>query len=405
MSVVHVEGLNRTRLCRISFLDDYSKFTAKSESPPDFHIWTGLSVVASALSRNVWVDQGLFKVYPNLFVVLVGKSAIAKKSSAIGVGERLLFDMEREFPLFSQKVTTESFIQFLAERTTKYQKAEGLVYSSEFSTFLGRSDKDQTLIQTLTDYYDCPDIRSYSTRGRGREEMKFLCLNLLAGSTPEWLKSALPEDAIGGGFLSRLILVHRTTGGSREAFPKDHMTDEVMLFRANCLNDLKIIRRMQGQYEFSPEGKDCYRDWYDRFLLKEQQNCTPFMDGYFGRKGTTVIKMAINLAAGEKDELIITENNVTDAISLLNNNEVFMKEVVEGMAQTEMGLKIDRVRSIILRENSINHSRLMQKVSRQLNSLELRQILDTLIESGEIERQREGKALFYLVKKQTTPGG
>jgi hypothetical protein len=405
MSIIKLEGLNQERACTNGVLMSYADYTRFQESPPDFHIWTGIAIVSSLLGRNVWVDQGYFKVYPNLFIVLVGKSAIAKKSSALGIGLDMLTEVDHEFPLFSQKVTTESFIQFLAERTTKFGKAEGLVYSPEFSTFLGRSDKDQTLIQTLTDYYDCPNYRSYSTRGRGKEEMKDVCLNLLAGSTPEWLKSSLPEDSIGGGFLSRLLLINRNEPGNREPFPADRMTPEVSIHKKNVLNDLKIVRSMQGEYKWTQEAKSLYSTWYKDYLDKEQAKCNPFMDGYYGRKGTSVIKMAMICAASLSSDLEIKSENVEFAISLLNSNEVFMKQVVENISQSEMGQKIDYVRNIVWRKPNLPHFELIRKVSRKLNSMELRQIMDTLIEGGEVIRTRESTGgVVYNVSKDFKVG-
>jgi hypothetical protein len=405
MSILHIEGLKTDRICEGGFLESYEAYTKFQESPPDFHTWTGLSLISSCLGRNVYANQGYFKVYPNLFIVLVGKSAVAKKSSALGIGLDLLLEVDTEFPLFSQKVTTESFIQFLSERTAKFGKSEGLIYSPEFSTFLGRSDKDQTLIQTLTDYYDCPAIRSYSTRGRGIEEMKDLCLNLLAGSTPEWLKSSLPEDSIGGGFLSRLLLIHRIEPGVRQPFPGNNNSPEVFLNRKNCLNDLRIIRSLKGEFTWTPAARTSYSDWYCNQLEKEQKESSSFLDGYYGRKGTTVIKLAMNLSAGYSSKKEITELDINNAIRLLNENEIFMKMIIDNMAQSEMGKQIDKVRNIIGRAQVIGHSKLMQQVSRQLNNMELRQIIDTLIESGEIVRERSEKAVVYKATKELNFGG
>lgn len=405
MPILNIPGLKGDRLCTPGFVDTYCRYTRFQESPPDFHVWVGLSLISSSLGRNVYANQGYFKVYPNIYVVLVGKSAIARKSSALGIGLSLLLEAEKEFPIFSQKVTTEAFIQFLAERTTKYQKAEGLIYSPEFSTFLGRSDKDQTLIQILTDYYDCPDHRSYSTRGRGTEEILNVCLNLLAGSTPEWLKSSLPEDSIGGGFLSRLILVHRTEPAEMQPFPAIHMSEESFTERRNCINDLQVMRSLKGEFTWHPKAKDVFGDWYCNQLVKEQKESTSFLDGYYGRKGTSVIKLAILLSVSEGNSLVLSADNVLGAISLLNENELYMKQIIDSMAQSETGQRIDKVRNIIGRKSLISHSQLMQHVSRQFNSLELRQIIDTLVESGEIERFREGKGIFYKATSKIQFGG
>ena len=72
------------------FIESYMAYTSGQESPTDFHYWTAVSTLSSAVGRNVWLDRGYYKLYPNHYVILVAGSALSRKSSAINIGIRIL---------------------------------------------------------------------------------------------------------------------------------------------------------------------------------------------------------------------------------------------------------------------------------------------------------------------------
>ena len=151
---------NSERKCK-NWLTSYCHFTKEQESPSMFHLWVGLSVIASTLGRRCYIDRGYYTLYPNLYIVLVGGSARAKKTTAINIG----YDIYREaFPdacLISQKITPEALIGVLVSTTA--EQSGGTIVSDELSVFLGNSNKDATLIQLLTKLYDCGNKLDYHT--------------------------------------------------------------------------------------------------------------------------------------------------------------------------------------------------------------------------------------------------
>src|SRR5574343_321589 len=66
-----------------NWLRAYVAFTADSESPDDFHFWTGVATIAGALRRRVWIDMRKFQWTPNFYIILVGPPGIATKSTSI----------------------------------------------------------------------------------------------------------------------------------------------------------------------------------------------------------------------------------------------------------------------------------------------------------------------------------
>src|SRR6516162_4021230 len=73
-----------------NWLKAYMDYTRDSESPNTFHFWTGVSTLAGALRRRVWIDMKKFQWTPNFYIILVGPPGVAAKSTSISMGMNLL---------------------------------------------------------------------------------------------------------------------------------------------------------------------------------------------------------------------------------------------------------------------------------------------------------------------------
>ena len=76
-----------------NWLEAYMAFTHSLESPDEYHTWTALSTIGGAVRRRAYFDMGHFKLYPNLYAVLVGPPGRCKKSTAMRVGRGMLAEL------------------------------------------------------------------------------------------------------------------------------------------------------------------------------------------------------------------------------------------------------------------------------------------------------------------------
>ena len=73
----------------------YADFTKPfSEAPLVFHIGTLMHTISSIIGRSFWIQQGVDRIYPNLFTLLVAPSSLFKKSSAEKICSRFLSRLE-----------------------------------------------------------------------------------------------------------------------------------------------------------------------------------------------------------------------------------------------------------------------------------------------------------------------
>ncbi len=389
-----IVNLREERRCGDGFLTEYLKYTEHQESPEDFHTWVGLSCVASAMGRRCWINRGSYNIYPNIYTVLAAESATLHKSTCLKLGVRLLKEaLPEDLNFFAQKITTEAFIKFLNSTYEKQKISEGIIHASEFSVFFGKSATDPTLLQTLTDMYDCPGHWSYSTMTRGVEHCNNICINMMAGSTPDWLKSSLPTESVGGGFFSRLLIIYRQECGRKIPFPEDCYNSSVEIAYRNCINDIQVVRNMGGEYRWEKRAKEMYANWY--YSFNDASDAPPYLRGYYGRKGDNIIKLAMICSASKSSVRKITDQDIMFAITLLNENEQYMKGIINLLGQTEEGKRNEKILYIIRKRKSITHSQLLQSLSHQMNKDEIALVVATLIESNLVKKDFDGRKFIY----------
>jgi hypothetical protein len=287
-------------------------------------------------------------------------------------------------------------------------RAEATIEASELSNLLGQAKMDDTFIKVLTDLWDSPDYFTYHTVGRGIEKLKDVCLNMIGGSTPAWLRNSVPEEALEGGFFSRLILVHRPPKGEKNPCPI--VSAEQREHLENVKHDLACIRNnMSGEFIVEDSAQQLFSEWY--CTMNHPEKAESFMRGYYGRKGDFLQKVAMCLSASYSDDMLITYDDMALALRLLNENEVHCAKMVKYMGTTQEGNKHVQVMNLIRRGTvncppddttgltkeqirnemytpvvkvGIKHSELIRKLSYKMKKDDVTASIDSLMDSGDI---------------------
>ena len=389
-------GKNGKRLLD-DWLTSYADFTEEQESPSLFHFWVGVSVIASTLERKCWINRGYYTLYPNLYIILVGASARVRKSTAIGIGSGMLMEtFGEELPMVSQKITLEALTSLMSDRYKEKGVSSTIIVSDEFGVFLGQGPDAAKLMGLLTKLYDCPSIFDYHTIARGKELGHKACCNMLAGTTPQWLKDSMPPHAVGGGFTSRIIFVYQDKPEKLVPFPE--MTKEMEVLRNKLIHDLKVIGKMEGRFEMTEGAKEWYREWYTSVFKPET---TPYasLDGYFGRKHDTLLKVAMCLSASKSASMKIEEIEMMMALKALNKNEHYLPATLRLIQMTEIGEEIEKVYRVICRKRRIDYISLSRQMSYCINTTRLNEILKDLGDGERIAEYMEGGKRWFTVKE------
>lgn len=72
-------------------LKDFAQFVYPlSEASMQYHMATGLVMASSLLGRNIYMHEGASTYYPNLYILVIGKSGISRKSTALSMVHRFI---------------------------------------------------------------------------------------------------------------------------------------------------------------------------------------------------------------------------------------------------------------------------------------------------------------------------
>jgi len=303
------------------------EYVDNTEPPKSYHLWTAIMTLAAVLKRKVWIHWGINeKLYPNMFVVLVGPAGRCRKGTAMKIGQSMLQSLGVN--VAPSSVTREALIGRLQDSTTSEITKDGAflshasltVWSPEWSVFMGGRENMQ-LIMDLTDWFDCPDSWDYVTKNSGSNNISGVWVNMFGAITPSTIKSVLPFEAVGAGLSSRIIFVYEANAAKR--VPDPFETPELQALGKVLVQDLTDIHSLSGEFEISANGMEFYRDWYMN-MEKTNPKMPEMFDGYLNRRQTHLRKLAMIVSISESNDMKITEAHFRRALDLLERTEVRM---------------------------------------------------------------------------------
>ena len=372
--------------------------TAEAESPERFQYWSAVASLSAVVKKNVYLDRYYYKLYPNVYIFLVAKSGL-RKSNPVTLAKKLVTEANCTRVILGrnsiQAVLKELGKSHSIEGGGVLKEANGFMVSGELASFLV---KDPEALTILTDLYDThanePEWRN-TLKTSGIDVLKNPCLTLLGATNEEHFKAAVPNDAIGGGFIARTLIVFE----SHRRIINDLMDPPKIVPSITKLSEhLKDVAKLKGEFKILPEAKMLYRAWYKEFTSMIHDDKT----GTIERMGDTVLKLAMILALSKGFALELSRSNIEEAIYQCT-------DCLDGLQTITMGSngksEIKEQTAMVLREllkregNSIKRSGLLSKFWGEMDSYVLDRVMETLIQSNAVEVDRVGKDTLYTMKK------
>ena len=386
----------------------YADYTAASESPRTFHFWTAIATIAGALRRRVWWDERVFQWTPNFYIVLVAPAGVVSKSTSIDLGMHLL----RQVPgihFGPESNSWQALGEAMAEATEHMrwtppgETEEQLVPMSpvtvpisELGTFLNTEDsKAMSFLTTMWDNRTIPF--QHRTRTQSLIEIKNPWLNLIAATTPSWVRNNIPDHLIGDGLMSRIIFVFEEKKRQLVARPsKIIRSADFYDLQKKLIEDLThIATEMKGCYDLTKEADDWYEAWY----IKHNTQRPPHLSsdrfgGYIARKQGHLTKLAMILAAAQRDDLVIQKTDLELADELLLSTERSMLRVFDSIGNNEEARRVAELTAYVKAHGWLTSQDLYTQVRNIMSKRDFEEALKAAIYGG----------LLDIVKKNDKPG-
>lgn len=378
------------------WLSTYLKYTAGTEPPQLFHFWCGVSAIAGALRKHVWIDMTRFKWVPNFYIILVAPPGIISKTTTMD----LAMDLLKKVPGIKfgpDVVTWQALMQIFAESGTMFQHGQEYIPMSALTLASGElgnliSPRDPEMMMAYITLYDGKAGIEKVTKSSGSDSINAPYLNLIGCTTPDWLAENMPLAAIGGGFTSRCIFVYGDKKDNYVAYPDETASADVARLKSDLIADLEYISvNLIGPVTITEDARVWGREWYEKtWHAGRAEADDDLVKNYLARKQTHMHKLAMVLSASSSDDLVIERKHLTMAYDLLNTTEKGFSKVFAKIGRTEESLHAERLLEFIRRRGTCSYMEAYRHVHLSFpNFRDFEGVLQGLVRSGGIKLSGE----------------
>jgi hypothetical protein len=368
------------------FLNDYLTCVKETEPPLAYHVFSALVGCGLMLGGNVWIDMGVYQLFPPLAVMLLGPSGVIKTKSAEFMVR--MVEETQTVQIYSEIATPQA----LALEMSKM--SQGLIYSGELTSFLTKEKFMDGMVTFLTRVLDHqrPEIRKKTISG-GDVVIFEPTPSMLTCSTLDWLIEKTPEGTFGGGFIARHILVMQDDSPRIVSRPKIDM-----VLRTSLMEQLSSLRDYKGKYIFTPEAEEYYDHWYRESKPKWKNPEVELMSTIYRRRTDNVQRVALILHLSHCATGEVCLNCFQRAAALLEWTDQFTIPALKKVFKTGSGKDQEVVLRVLKAMGGVvEHSSLVRKMQYKMNARQLRVVLDSLIDARQVEERRQGVQHAYFL--------
>ena len=389
----------------MSFFDDYFEYVGPTEAPMLYHRWCSLSMIGTLLCRSTWFPFGHSRIFPNQYVMLMGSPG-TRKGTAINISSKLLkgtgYNRFAPDRLSKERFLMEMRPQFEEELDKDLEvlafdsPSEIYVVAEEFTDFVGQGGMEfMTMLTKLWDNHE--EYKHPKIHGKSIIVTQ-PTVNIIGGNTAQGLSLAIPPEALGNGFMSRVIFVHSEPTGKKITFPKP---------RSQELCD-KLTLHLQEIKE-NVLGEVTYTDAAANILDKMYKDYVPVDDYRFSHYGTRrfthLLKLCIILAASDL-RTEITEEDALNANTILFYTELRMPKALGEFGRSKHADNSHSILEILghaVKPMTVNE--IYKQVAKDISDVrDLSTILKNLLTAEKIQvvtlKGKQGYMLLYKDPKR-----
>lgn len=384
----------------MDLIQEILKGTKDAESPSSYFYWSTLAAISAVVKDNVYIDRYLFKrfkLYPNIYVILVGPSGI-KKGVPLWLAQELVEGVNNT-RVIAGKTTIPGILSDLSKVYTRenappINDAAAFLLASEFASFLVENPKDA--LTDLTTLYD----RQYNNNWKYNIKseplnLKNICVTMLAASNETHLKDAMPPNAHSGGFLARTFLVvekKKKKSNPLTRAPDDSLSLEPLIERLKCISKLK------GAFSYTTSSMELYEEWY----RKHDERAAKDVTGTENRLGDSILKTAMLISLARRDTLVMEETDMEDAINSCGGFIKAAHQTTMGQGKSDISPQL----ALVLKEvyEAEGYCKSKKKILREnygdIDTMTFDRVADTLEQAGIIKLHlANNETMLTLTKK------
>jgi len=373
-----------------------------TEPPAIYYRWCLLSTIGALLGRNTYLNHGHFKIFPNLYTMLIG-TAGARKSTPIKLCKKLL-RLSGYTTIAADKTSKEKFLVDLAgggdsdspsDQSTNINDIldqnlfgdqddtttrEMFIMADEANDFFGHGNIE--FLSLLGNLWDYEGNFTYRIKTGKSLSIHDPSISILSANTPTGFAMAFPSEVLGQGFFSRLMLIHGEPSGRKIAFPKgmDDTTIEHFVKRFQ-----EIRSNICGPLGLDPEAEQTLEKIYETFSNIGDQR----FESYSTRRFAQLLKLCIIHCAARLGRTV-SQVDVIRSNTVLSHAERYMPKALGEFGKSrnsDVSHKIVELISSRSLEGLVQFKDIFKEVQRDLEKpADLMTLLQSLMAADRIQQ-------------------
>lgn len=379
-----------------SWLNEIVQQHSEFESPVSFWRWSAIAAISAVVKDNIWLDKFLYKLYPNVYIMLHADSGL-KKGAPIAMAKKLVRACNST-RIISGRSSIQGILKKLSIAETKpggeiLKGSRAFICSSELSSSIVE-DKAATVI--LTDLYD----RNYN-EGDWESLLKAETFNLkdatvtmLTATNEAHSDDFFAKKDIQGGYFARTFIVYESEASKVNSLM--YKPSQTVDYDKSA-EYLKELSKLKGPLEMDQECRKFFDDWYKDFKGNIHHQKIKDPTGTLNRFDDSVLKVAILISLGTRPELNISLDAIKEAVAICEKliGNVRRTTLSRGKSQwaPEKALIIQE---LIDRDNhAITRQMLNKKYWMRANADEWDSIMVSLETAGIVRREHVGNNVIW----------
>ena len=358
-----------------------------TEAPREFRLAAFLTVVGALIGRQAWVTYSR-PTYPNLFTLLLGATASARKSTVMAFALDLMTSVVERTQAKVKPLYGLASVEGLAAAMKDGDSPDPyriVVIEDELKSLLRKAQQKgvSNLIPRLTELFNCG--RNFEVNTKTEKAViknPFACI--VSASTPAWFAESIGESEISGGFLNRWTMF---LGKTETLIPFPLQPDAATW--EGIAEDLRCaVQQAHGDYPLTQEAREVFTEFYQ--ALRGAGTDDGLRAEATARTDLHAIKFALLFAVLDRKSRIEVDD-VSRGIALATFNREVALSVIATAGLSRIGAMEQRLIAA-LKTGRLSTREAMRKL--HLSAEELDRISRSLERVGEIG-----------ITTETTPAG
>lgn len=424
------------------WLDTYCEFGKKwsPQSFPGYHEACGLMILSTVAARRIYIEFGPGES-TNLSFVLCGRTGLSVKSGAMRLIPKVLNEAGLGFFPLPDTITPQALLKAMSLKlpenytsltiSEKDQCLKSLAFAGQrgwcydemgqLLQSMRRQGAYEDFHGLLRRFDDNKPQLSNSTLVRGNETVENPYLAFLGGLTPDDMKQAARPNSNywGDGFWARFVIITPPNDYySTEEYPKDEpfkipQSIVAPLQQWNGRLGIPVVTVVDGKPVYAsgfprqtltltPDAWDAFYRYLNALRVIIALSDNNDLDGSYVRFPAKALRIAA-LFASLDNSPVIGINHWAKAQSISEKWRMNLHDFYSQFSwnrQKQVPTNEQKIYRVLSVDGSLTCREIQQKTG--LNSIDVRNALDTLLDQREIVKKDSGRSCIYMLKVSQT---